>query len=272
MIEEANRMPAAKSEIVRQLRRLGVPRGALLLVHASFRAVRPVKGGPAGLIEALREAIGPGGTLVMPSWTGNGDEPFDPLQTPAAEDLGVVAETFRRMPGVRRSGHPFAFAAAGPDADRIVSGPAPVPPHIPASPVGRVHELDGLVLLLGVGHDADTTLHLAELMAGVPYAVPHHFTVLRDGRTVRVDYLENDHCCARFALADEWLRARGTQMEGPVGGALARLARSRAIVSAALEHLARDPLIFLHPADAACRECDAARESVGVLERRAASR
>lgn len=116
-----------------------------------------------------------------------------------------------------RSDHPFAGAVAGPQAEGITSGPLPLPPHIPESPVGRVHELDGQVLLLGVNHDAETTLHLAELLAGVPYRVQNHCTVLQDGRPVRIDYGENDHCCARFKLADEWLRTRGLQAEGEVG-------------------------------------------------------
>lgn len=77
------------------------------------------------------------------------------------------------------------------------------------SPVGRVRDLDGQVLLLGVGHDANTTLHLAELLAGVPYRTSKYCTILQNGRPVRIDYGENDHCCQRFALADEWLRSGG---------------------------------------------------------------
>jgi aminoglycoside N3'-acetyltransferase len=249
------------AEVARQLRDLGVREGGVLLVHTSFRAVRPVEGGPAGLIEALRAALGPDGTLVMPSWTGDDEAPFDPSSTPASEDLGVVADTFWRLPGVLRSDHPFALAAAGPDAARIIADPLPLPPHIPESPVGRVHQMDGQVLLLGVGHDADTTLHLAELIAGVPYRVPKHITVLRDGRPVRVAYGENDHCCERFALADAWLREPGLQSEGLVSHAHARLVRSRDVVTVALEHLSRDPLVFLHP-PGACPDCDEARASV----------
>jgi aminoglycoside N3'-acetyltransferase len=253
--------PMEHGDVVRQLRALGVREGGVLLVHTSFRATRPVEGGPAGLIAALRDAIGPGGTLAMPSWTGNGDHPFDSSRTPAAEDLGIVADTFWRLPGVVRSDHPFAFAAAGPHADAIVSDPLPLPPHAPESPVGRVHDLDGQVLLLGVGHDANTTLHLAELLADVPYRVPTYITVLRDGRPVRVDYGENDHCCQRFALADQWLRPPGLQAEGNIGHAHARLARSRDIVRLALRALASDPLLFLHPPTDQCGECDAARAS-----------
>ena len=161
-----------------------------------------------------------------------------------------------------RSDHCFAFAAAGPHADRITSDPLPLPPHCSQSAVGRVHELDGQVLLLGVGHDANTTLHLAECMAGVPYRVPRHCTAVRDGKPVRVDYVENDHCCERFALADQWLREDGLQAEGTVGNARARLVRSRDIVRVALERLDRDPLVFLHAVGEPCVDCVASRRSI----------
>lgn len=80
----------------------------------------------------------------------------------------------------------------------------------------------GGVLLLGVGHEADTSLHLPELIAKVPYGIPRHCTVMRHGWRVRVDYVESDHCCQRFALADDWLRATGLQAEGPVGQGTSR--------------------------------------------------
>jgi aminoglycoside N3'-acetyltransferase len=259
-------MPAraelGRAALVAQLRALGVREGGLLLVHTSFRAVRPVEGGPAGLVAALREALGPDGTLAMPSWTGDDAAVFDPRTTPCAADLGVTADRFWRGPGVLRSAHPFAFAAAGPLARRIVETPLPLPPHAPGSPVGRVHDLDGQVLLLGVGHDANTSLHLAECLAGAPYGVEHHVTVAREGRAERIAYRENDHCCARFALADGWLRGRGAQAEGPVGHAHARLFRARDAVAAAVEHLGREPLAFLHGADEGCGDCDLARASV----------
>lgn len=255
------------SEIVDQLIALGVKPGGVLLVHCSFRSVRPVEGGPPGVIAALRAAIGPEGTLVMPSWSGLDDEPFDPAATPATPDLGIVADTFWRLENVTRSDHPFAFAATGPLAARITSDSLPLPPHAPASPIGRIHELDGQVLLLGVEHDSDTTLHLAELIAKVPYGVPRHCTVLDNGKPIRVDYRENDHCCQNFNLADAWLRREGLQREGPVGHAHARLIRSRDIVRIASDRLARDPLVFLHPIEAGCEECDAARQSAGCAPR-----
>jgi len=258
----STRREIGQTELADQLRALGVEAGGILLVHTSFRAVRPVEGGPAGLIAALRDALGPEGTLVMPSWTEDDETPFDPAATRASADLGIVADTFWRMPGVQRSRHEFAFAAAGPRAAEIVRDPLPLPPHRPESPAGRVHELDGQVLLLGVQHSEDTTLHVAEVIAGVPYRTPKSITTLRDGVATRIDYGENDHCCLRFALADEWLRTRGLQREGTVGHAPARLARSRDIVAVALDHLRHDPLIFLHDTAEGCEECDEARASI----------
>lgn len=250
------------SVVARQLRALGVRQGGVLLVHTSFRAVRPIEGGPLGLIAALHEALGPGGTLVMPSWTGDDEAPFDPATTPAAQDLGATADLFWRQPGVVRSDHLQAFAAIGPRADAIVKTPLPLPPHVPDSPVGRVHDLDGQVLLLGVGHEANTSLHLAELIAQVPYGVPRHCMVTQDGRRVRLDYRENDHCCQRFALADDWLRTRGLQADGRVGHGTARLARARDIVGLAVEAMRREPAVFLHGPEEGCTECDEARRGI----------
>lgn len=258
----AARVELSKAAVVDQLRTLGVQSDGVLLVHTSFRAVRPVEYGPLGLIVALRGALGPDGTLVMPSMSDDDDAPFDPAMSPAAADLGVVAQMFWQLPGTVRSDHPFAFAAIGPQAAAITADSLPLPPHGAASPVGRVHDLDGQVLLLGCSHGENTTLHLAELLAGVPYRVPRHCTVRRDGGLVRVDYGENDHCCERFVLADDWLRSSGLQREGSVGHAHARLARAQDIVRIAVEHLKRDPVMFLHPAGAGCEQCEDARASL----------
>src|SRR5262245_40035864 len=127
-----------RDRLIEQLRTLGVAPGQVLLVHASFGALRPVEGGPRGVIDALLAVLGPRGTLVMPSWTGRDDVPFDAPATPAAEDLGVLADTFWRIPGTRRSAHPFAFAARGARAEEVVAGPLPLPPHAAGSPVDQV--------------------------------------------------------------------------------------------------------------------------------------
>jgi len=250
----------SRDDLVAQLRALGVDQGGVLIVHAGFSKVGPIDDGPHGLIDALRTALWPDGTLVMPSMADDDDVPFDPAASPCI-GMGVVAETFWRLPGVRRSDSPHAFAAAGPRAGEITA-PHPVDvPHGPDSPVGRACALDAQVLLIGVGHDANTTIHLAELLAGVRYRRPAHATLLRAGQPVRVDYGENDCCCARFALVDGWLDAEGAQTRGAVGHAEARLARARDIVRVVTAHLGHDELVFLHPPGVDA-ECDEARASV----------
>ena len=258
-----DRESIARAEVVQQLRDLGVEPGGVLLVHTAFSRVRPVEGGPHGLIAALREALGPDGTLAMPSMSGDDDRPFDPRATPCL-GLGIVADSFWRLPGVLRSDSPHAFAAAGPRATYITA-PHPVDvPHGLDSPVGRIYALDGQVLLLGVGHDDDTTIHLAETLANVPYRRQKYVTVLEEGRPVRVEFGEIDHCCQNFTLVDGWLDARGLQHIGQVGHAVARLARSRDIVAVVTHHLSTDPLVFLHPPGVDV-ECDEARASVSMV-------
>ncbi len=231
------------------------------MVHTAFGQLGAIEDGPPGLIRALRSAIGAKGTLVMPTMT-DGASVFDPRKTPTHE-MGVTAETFWRHPGVLRSTHPGAsFAAQGPHS-QVICKPQPLaPPHGPDSPVGRVLEADGKVLLLGVGHDANTMLHLAECIANVPYSVEHPCVVLRDGIPTTVMIPETDHCCEQFSKMDASLRAKGLQQEGPVGAGRGRLMRARDILDVALSLLRNTPLTFLCSPSAGCAECERARASL----------
>jgi aminoglycoside N3'-acetyltransferase len=244
--------------LVAQLRSLGVEPGDVLVVHTAFSEV--ATGTPETLIDALREAIEPGGTLVMPSMSDDDERVFDVHATPCLA-MGVVADTFRRLPGVLRSDNPHAFAATGPHARAIVAEHPLDVPHGLDSPIGRVYDLDGKVLLLGVGHGENTMIHLAENLAGVPYRIAKRLTVVRDGTPSTLDYAEIDHCCERFALADAWLDEAGLQRRGFVGRAEARLMRAADVVRVVTARLRDDPLTFLHPPGVDA-ECDAARASV----------
>jgi len=252
----------SRSQLVRQLRDLGVLPGGVLLVHSSFSQVKPVAGGPLGLIAALRAALGPAGTLVMPSMSWDDDQPFDPRATSCREEMGVTGDMFWRMPGVLRSPCPHAFAAQGPEAAAITAPHPPDLPHGLDSPVGRVYERDGQVLLLGVGHTANTTIHLCENLAGVRYRRQKYLTLLRDGQPFRFEYAEIDHCCQNFALADVWLDEKGLQRRGTVGRAEARLVRSRDVTAEVTRRLRQNETAFLHPFGVD-EECDEARASLG---------
>ena len=258
--QDTVRRPLTREEMVQQLISLGVRRGDVLLVHTAFSLVRPVENGPLGLIEALRSTVGPEGTLVMPAMADDDVHAFDPATSPC-RSMGVVADTFWRLPGVLRTDSPHAFAATGPRAREITRNQPIDVPHGPDSPVGRVHDLEGQVLLLGVGHDGSTTIHLAENLAQVRYRKRAMATVLMEGRVTRCHYDEVDHCCENFRLLDGWLDRSRLQRRGSVGYGEARLARSRDIVRVAVAHLRDNETVFLHP-PGVCGECDEARASL----------
>ena len=116
-------------------------------------------------------------------------------------------------------------------------------------------------LLLGVGHDSDTTVHLGEAMAGVRYRRKKYLNLLVGGKLTRFDYDEIDHCCQNFNLVDGWLDEKGLQRRGRVGHGEARLVQSRDIVAVVVEHLGENETTFLHPFGVD-EECDEARSSL----------
>ncbi|MFJ3668850.1 aminoglycoside N(3)-acetyltransferase [Streptomyces sp. NPDC090106] len=158
-----------------------------LLLHASLRSVGPVRGGGTEVLRALRDAIGPEGTLVVPTFTEGNSltsrtylrmtrdltrhqllsyrehmEAFSAASTPS-QGMGRLAEEVRVTPGAMRSTHPQAsFAAVGPDAARITGGHALDCLLGERSPLARLYERRAHVLLLGVGYETCSAFHLAE--------------------------------------------------------------------------------------------------------------
>jgi aminoglycoside 3-N-acetyltransferase len=162
-------------------RRAGLERGMHVVVHSALSSLGPVCGGAATVVESLRDAVGDDGTIVVPAFTPQVADPDPetrgvpdaavrarraavPLFTPdLPSPMGAVAEAFRRLPEAVRSRHPQAsVAAVGAAAQAIV---ADQPLHFalgPGSPFARLADLDGRILLIGVGHNRNSFLHHAE--------------------------------------------------------------------------------------------------------------
>lgn len=246
-----------QAELRAQLVALGVEPGDLLLVHTAYSQVGPVQGGPEGFITALQTAVGPRGTLMMPSMADD-DELFDVSATPC-QALGVVAHAFWRLPGVQRSDNPHAFAARGPLAPALLATHPVVIPHGIDSPAGRAIAMGGKVLLAGVGHHANTTIHVAENEAGVGYGFEARSVVRQSGVPVELRYREVDHCGRGFERVGEALQRTGLQRRGPLGRGQGILSTSSAIFDAALKLLREDQEALLCEAGG-CNFCDAARK------------
>jgi aminoglycoside 3-N-acetyltransferase len=227
-IERSGDLPPTVDSLSDDLSRLGLSRGSILLVHASLGSLGWVCGGAVAVIEALIRVIGPQGTLVMPTHTaglsdpGNWSNPpvpeswwsvirentpaFDARITPT-RGMGAVAECFRCHPDVIRSDHPLlSFAALGPAAHEITSGHELENGLGINSPLGRLYELGGEILLLGVGHGNNTSLHLSEVRA---YGTKQPMTstgapMMVDGRRQWVAFKEpeySDHSFTSIGLA-----------------------------------------------------------------------
>lgn len=186
-IEKTGNRPITVDTLCQDLSQLGVQPGMTLLVHSSLSALGWVCGGPVAVLLALEQVLGESGTLVMPAHSGDLSDPAEWENPPVpsawwpiiretmpayAADLtptrgmGVIVETFRQQGGVLRSKHPqFSFVARGPQAETIVTGHGLDYSLGEASPLAQVYRLGGWVLLLGVGHSSNTSLHLAEYRA-----------------------------------------------------------------------------------------------------------
>ncbi len=182
--------PRTRESLGRDLRSLGVEAGMTLLVHSSLSSLGWITGGPVTVVQALMDVITPAGTIVMPTHSSGYSDPakwenppvpqswwqviydtmpaFDPQITPTAF-MGQIVETFRTWPMVVRSAHPtVSFAAWGQHAEQITAGHSLDYSLGEKSPLARIYDLYGWILLLGGGYERCTSFHLAEYRA--PYS------------------------------------------------------------------------------------------------------
>lgn len=259
----AQSSPFTTESLAADLRALGVERGMTLLVHAAMSKVGWVAGGPVALILALEAAVGEEGTLIMPTFTGDLTYPAYWRIPPIPEDwgesmrqhmpaydtdltptfgMGVVAELFRKQRGVIRSNHPnTSFAAWGKNARRITDNPVLVSRFGEDSPLARIYNLESWVLLLGVTHANNTSMHLAEYRADIPHITMRTGSpVLVDGVRQWIEWEDIDWDDTNFEeLGASFARESGLQREGVVGAAKSILVPQRPLIDYAVPWLER---------------------------------
>lgn len=253
--------PATVKSLRADLHALGVARGDVVIVHPSLRAIGWVVGGAAAVVDALCEAVGPEGTVTMPAHSGDWSDPshwanppvpaawwpeiraerpaFDPYATPLRE-MGAVAENLLMRRTTLRSDHPLhSHMANGRHAELITRHHRLADSFGDRSPLGRLYELDAKVLLIGVGHAHNTSLHLAESRAVWPgkRTVEETSRVIVEGTSQTVTWSADEIDAEDFDELGEFLDGCCDVVMAPVGQAPSRLMHMRAVVDAAVPWL-----------------------------------
>lgn len=258
-----------RSELERDLRALGVRAGAIVMAHTRISAIGWVVGGSQTVVEALLGVLGPDGTLM--AYAGWEDDPWHLAEWPAAwqrayraelppfepglseadHEMGRLPERIRTWPGAKAStGHVMRMVALGAQADWLTRGQPWDHPAGPGSPLAKLVEAGGQVLMLGAPLDTLTLLHHAEALVDAPgkrmvtYAIP-----VRDGDRVRWREVRDHDTSSRgafaydqvipggqdaFAVIGTMALAAGAGISGRIGDAESHLFQARPLVDFAV--------------------------------------
>ncbi|UCC19515.1 MAG: AAC(3) family N-acetyltransferase [Promethearchaeota archaeon] len=189
-VVRSTQYPKTITTLKRDFKALGIKPGSVILMHSSLSKIGWIVGGSVAIIKALMEILTPKGTLIMPAFTADNTDPrnwenppvpeswwdiirnempgYDPRITPPRK-MGRIVNTFRNWPNVIRSKHPVSsFAAWGKYAKFITKKHELEADLGENSPIARIYELDGYILLVGVTHENNSSLHLAEYRSEYP--------------------------------------------------------------------------------------------------------
>lgn len=260
---ELSDAPVTISNITDGLKSLNIEQGETVIVHTSMSKLGWVSGGAPTVVDALQRVISPSGNIVMPTHTGQYADPalwgnppvpedwvdeiraslppYRPAITPT-RNMGEVPECFRNYPDVERSQHPVrSFAAWGNDASQIVDDHGIPYGHDDNSPLAEIYELDGSVVLLGVSHESNTSLHLAEHRADFDKEVRTNGAPVSDNKKRKwISFPElvypDDNPAQRVAVAETFEKKfPGKVTRGTVGDASACVVPQRELVDFAVQ-------------------------------------
>ncbi|SPT51645.1 MULTISPECIES: aminoglycoside 3-N-acetyltransferase [Actinomadura] len=247
--------PVTRQGLARDLGRLGLGAGDVVMFHTRMSALGYVAGGSQTVINALRDAVGERGTLMVtcgwndappydfvewpPEWQDalRAEHPaYDPLLSEADHSNGRLPEALRRWPGAVRSRHPdVSFAALGPQAHALMDDHPWDDPHGLDSPLARLTDMGGRVLMLGAPLDTITLLHHAEALAEAPGKrfVDYEQPITVDGERVwrRFHDIDSENGAFDYGLGDRDpfeviahdMIAAGRGRKGTVGAATGHL-------------------------------------------------
>ena len=210
--DQSGRALITRTVLAERLRSAGLRSSDVVCAHVGMKRLGYVCGAAQTVIDALLDAVGPTGTVMMPTFSGEHSDPatwrfppvppawikpirdetppYDPHLTPTRQ-MGKVAELFRHRPGALRSDHPHSsFAALGPRARGLVLNHCLGFRFGPQSPLGRLAAMDGKVLLLGADDNRATFVYLAQYCAGLGEIVAKSVPMQDSGQTVWTDHAD----------------------------------------------------------------------------------
>jgi aminoglycoside 3-N-acetyltransferase len=243
----------SQADIAGDLQKIGVQEGDILLVHSSLSALGRVTGGANAVIDALLEAIGPEGTLLMPSFLSGSEHEicrrgcvFDLRTSPC--EVGLIPETFRKRPGVIRSINPtHCTAGLGKHAAELLAGHQDCMVSVGKnSPYHKFVQTEGKILLLGVTHASNTTLHLVENINGAPTVCRELFKPVAID-TAGQEWVVPTHphmpgLKRQYSRVESELLETGIQVNGKVGQSISRLINARQMAEVIGERVKKDPV------------------------------
>jgi aminoglycoside 3-N-acetyltransferase len=253
--------PNTVSSLKNDFETLGIKPGLILIMHSSLSEIGWTVGGPVAVIQALMQILTTEGTLIMPTFSGDNSDPaqwenppvpkswwniirnempaFHPEITPT-RGMGRIIEAFRKWPNVIRSNHPVSsFAAWGKYAREITRDHELSVDLGDNSPLARIYDLNGKILLVGVSHSNNSSLHLAEYRSvyqGKQYST-NGTSMLLNGKRKWVEWNELNHDSEDFEQLGNDFESSINYNPSMVGLAEARLISQREIVDFAVEWL-----------------------------------
>lgn len=250
----------SRSELEADLASLGLGPGDEVVVHSSLSSIGWVEGGADALVDAIRGVVGPDGTIAVPTFTSGvvTSEPFELEST--ASRTGAVTEAVRTRPAAHRSEHPTHSVSALGGAAATLTAEHPYDATVGVgSPLHRLAERGGSVLLIGVGHDRNTMLHVAERVADLAYTGPtREVLVAADDGPTTVEVAQAG-CSKGFPAIEPVADEAGILSVDTVGDARSQLMTASDLIDVAVAALAEDPA-FLLCDDPECWWCPAARD------------
>ena len=245
-----------RADVAAGARSVGIEPSDTAMFHSSLSSMGTLDGGPNTVIDGFLDAVGPTGTVAVPTlWWHVTDPPltldqWDIDTSPAY--IGTVPETFRKRPDSIRSDNPtHAISAIGARADELTRGHGSggLRPCVfrdsafaAQSPWQRLYDWNAAYCFIGVDFTVNTMGHFIECQV-IERALAAAPEAARGALEARLRRWEKDGVYPRyrFQAMGERLAELGHVRLGKIGSATLRCIRARDMVDHALAVLDAEP-------------------------------